>query len=145
MPPPSRSYFFSFPGFDQKKGDSNSMKNLLSDLTEPIECGLCTPFTHRASVGHLLSSCEWEFFYCFNCKNWFRALRDNPKELFLIRDQRLARSLQYFTRAEEFFQPTEYGHLAQSRTSLIGRVAFKVYNFISPFLEEEEDASKREN
>jgi hypothetical protein len=69
----------------------------------------------------------------------------HPKELFLIRDKGLSRALDYFTQAEVLFRQREHdGGLNSPGASLIGRVAFKVYNFLSPFLEEEEAEPEKE-
>ena|SRR5438309_8729918 len=56
------------------------------------ECPACTRNTARL----LTESSFYDFYYCFNCREWSKGRYPNPKTIFLVRDIRLSRALTRF-------------------------------------------------
>ena len=53
------------------------------------ECPACTRNTARL----LTESSLYDFYYCYNCREWSRGRYPNPKTIFLVRDMKLSRAL----------------------------------------------------
>jgi hypothetical protein len=102
------------------------------DISGPIECRVCSPSTGQLSAKHLLSSSNWEFFYCSNCKNWFKISERDQSKAYLIKDWKLTSALDYFTQSSQMFQPiTKKRNIIQR---LFARITFAIYDLISPYL-----------
>lgn len=104
------------------------------DFTSPIECRICSPLTGELTAMHLLSGSNWEFFYCFNCKNWFKVSERDRSVAFLIKDRKLTLALDYFTQATETFQPIKKKGKTIQR--FFARFMLAIYDLISPYLVE---------
>jgi hypothetical protein len=45
---------------------------------DSTNCRICSSYESKKTGRLMLSSCEWDFYYCYKCKNWFQvAERDN--------------------------------------------------------------------
>jgi len=108
------------------------------DYNEPLECRFCSSYSSGGALltaRHLLSTSNWEFFYCFKCKNWFRTPQRDQREIYLVKDKKLATALEYFTQAPEMLQPINKEK--KNQTSVMGRITFAIYDLISPYLSED--------
>jgi hypothetical protein len=104
------------------------------DIAGPIECRVCSLFTGELTAKHLLSSSNWEFFYCFNCKNWFKVSEKDQSIAYLIKDRELTMALDCFTQSSEMFQPIKKKRNTIGR--LFARITFAIYDLISPYTNE---------
>jgi hypothetical protein len=108
------------------------------DFNGPVECRFCsTSGSALLTARHLLSTSNWEFFYCFKCKNWFKISEEGQSgEICLVRDKKLVTALEYFTQSQEMFQPIDKRKKKNFR-SILGRITFAIYDLISPYLSED--------
>jgi hypothetical protein len=114
----------------------NNRWNGKADFDESIECRFCSHTdTSLLTAKHLLTTSNWEFYYCFNCKNWFKTSERNQGEARLVRDAKLVTALEYFTQASEMFQPIEKKKM--NGRSVVNRITFAIYDLISPYLSED--------
>lgn len=103
------------------------------DFNQPLECLFCSSSSAQLTVRHLLSTSNWEFFYCFNCRNWFKSSERDQSEMYLVKERKLVTALEFFTQASEMFQPGKKRKKDHIR-SFIKRITFAIFNFLSPYL-----------
>jgi hypothetical protein len=63
---------------------------------DSAECRICSSFDSGKSAFRVLSTLDWDFFYCFGCKNWFQVSQANHDIAYLITSSKKLDALNYF-------------------------------------------------
>lgn len=82
-----------------------------SDAYDPsTECRVCSVIDTRRAAKHLLSSSEWDYYYCRNCGNWFQVADGSRNSPALIHDKKLIVALNaYYANSVEEFEGVKEG------------------------------------
>jgi len=73
-------------------------------------CIFCYEVTERPTAEMLYMSQQWDFFYCYRCRGWFKRHYENYKVVLPIRDRRDIRHLTwtYLSRMQRLERNAEF-------------------------------------
>lgn len=57
------------------------------------DCVYCTGTTERKTAEMLYMSLEWDYYYCYKCRGWFKRYYGDRKVFLPVRDETEVRSL----------------------------------------------------
>lgn len=90
---------------------------------------MCSVIDSKRTARHLLSSSEWDYYYCRNCCNWFQIADGSLDGPQLIMDKKLIVALTaYYANSVEEFEGIKEGF------DLLHKIFEKIGSLIDSFL-----------
>jgi len=84
--------------FNRKNGVEKESAE--STVNSEASCILCSPRSENKTAKLLIVTGQWNFYYCYRCRQWFQAHFSSKEIVLPIRNQKIQTSLTWFWRSE---------------------------------------------